>query len=51
MSEDIRIPAELLPTDGRFGAGPSKIRPAQVEAVSRAGAGLLGTSHRQAPVQ
>jgi len=47
----VTIPQHLLPADGRFGAGPSKIRPAQVEAVSRAGAGLLGTSHRQAPVQ
>jgi phosphoserine aminotransferase len=47
----VTIPQHLLPADGRFGAGPSKIRPAQVEAVARAGAGLLGTSHRQAPVQ
>ena len=51
MPAHVTIPQHLLPADGRFGAGPSKIRPAQVEAVSRAGAGLLGTSHRQAPVQ
>lgn len=48
---DIRIPADLLPQDGRFGAGPSRIRPEQLEALSRAGAALLGTSHRQAPVK
>ena len=47
----LKIPAELLPKDGRFGAGPSKVRPEQMEALSRAGANLLGTSHRQAPVR
>ena len=47
----LKIPAELLPVDGRFGAGPSKVRPEQIEALSRAGANLLGTSHRQAPVR
>ncbi len=45
------IPSDLLPADGRFGSGPSKVRPAQVQAVATAGAGLLGTSHRQAPVR
>ena len=50
-SADIRIPAELLPQDGRFGAGPSKTRPEQLEALNRAGTALLGTSHRQAPVK
>lgn len=50
-STDIRIPTELLPQDGRFGAGPSKVRPEQVEALTRAGLTLLGTSHRQAPVK
>ena len=48
---NIQIPAELLPEDGRFGAGPSKIRPAQVEALHAAGKTLLGTSHRQKPVK
>lgn len=48
---DIRIPAELLPQDGRFGAGPSRTRPEQLEALNRAGTALLGTSHRQAPVK
>ena len=47
----LKIPAELLPVDGRFGAGPSKVRPEQIEALSRAGTNLLGTSHRQAPVR
>ncbi|WP_432573619.1 phosphoserine transaminase [Kineococcus sp. SYSU DK005] len=53
MSEvpDVRIPAELLPADGRFGSGPSKVRPEQVEALVRAGRTVLGTSHRQAPVR
>ena len=51
------IPAHLLPRDGRFGSGPSKIRQAQVDALARLGATggaappLLGTSHRQAPVR
>ncbi len=48
---DIQIPAELLPADGRFGSGPSKVRPAQVAALTAAGRTLLGTSHRQAPVR
>ncbi|MBT1541306.1 phosphoserine transaminase [Curtobacterium flaccumfaciens pv. flaccumfaciens] len=48
---DIVIPAELLPTDGRFGCGPSKIRGAQLEALVTRGATVLGTSHRQKPVK
>ncbi|MGO4228778.1 phosphoserine transaminase [Arthrobacter sp. YAF34] len=47
----ITIPANLLPKDGRFGAGPSKVRPEQMEALAAAAANLLGTSHRQAPVK
>ncbi|HUB39031.1 MAG TPA: phosphoserine transaminase [Streptosporangiaceae bacterium] len=47
----IVIPAGLLPSDGRFGSGPTRIRDAQVEALSAAGRTLLGTSHRQAPVR
>ena len=47
----ITLPAHLLPADGRFGAGPSKVRAAQVEALAAAGPRLLGTSHRQAPVK
>lgn len=48
---EINIPSDLLPLDGRFGCGPSKVRPAQLAAFSAAGAQLLGTSHRQAPVK
>ncbi|HEX3589233.1 MAG TPA: phosphoserine transaminase [Pseudonocardiaceae bacterium] len=47
----LELPAELKPSDGRFGCGPSKVRPAQVEALATAGAELLGTSHRQKPVK
>ncbi|GEK87238.1 phosphoserine transaminase [Microbacterium aerolatum] len=47
----IEIPRDLLPVDGRFGCGPSKVRPAQLEALVTAGASILGTSHRQAPVK
>jgi phosphoserine aminotransferase len=47
----LTIPSTLLPVDGRFGCGPSKIRPAQLEYLTTAGANLLGTSHRQAPVK
>ncbi|WP_113903908.1 MULTISPECIES: phosphoserine transaminase [Brevibacterium] len=48
---NLTIPRELLPTDGRFGSGPARIRRAQVEAVSAAADSVLGTSHRQAPVK
>ena len=48
---EIVIPENLLPADGRFGCGPSKIRPEQIEHLAGAGAGYLGTSHRQAPVR
>jgi phosphoserine aminotransferase len=47
----IVIPATVLPADGRFGSGPSKIRDAQIEALAAAGRSLLGTSHRQPPVR
>ncbi|WP_435746485.1 phosphoserine transaminase [Microbacterium sp. PMB16] len=47
----IEIPGDLLPADGRFGCGPSKVRPAQLEALLSSGATILGTSHRQAPVK
>ena len=47
----ITIPADLLPADGRFGSGPSKVRPAQVEDLTPIGRTVLGTSHRQAPVK
>ncbi|WP_197373151.1 phosphoserine transaminase [Mycolicibacterium baixiangningiae] len=47
---DLTIPADLKPRDGRFGSGPSKVRPEQLAALAAAG-DLFGTSHRQAPVK
>lgn len=47
----VTIPSELLPTDGRFGSGPSKVRQAQLDHLATAGAAIMGTSHRQAPVR
>ncbi|MGY1841056.1 MULTISPECIES: phosphoserine transaminase [unclassified Modestobacter] len=47
----ITIPTDLLPKDGRFGCGPSKVRPDALQALATVGAGLMGTSHRQAPVK
>jgi phosphoserine aminotransferase len=47
----IQIPAELLPADGRFGCGPSKVRPEALQALAADGAAVMGTSHRQAPVK
>ena len=48
---DFKIPTELLPQDGRFGCGPSKVRPEQLEAVMARMTSVMGTSHRQAPVK
>ena len=48
---DIVIPDSIKPRDGRFGSGPSKVRPEAVEALSAVSTSYLGTSHRQAPVQ
>ncbi len=47
----IELPAALLPADGRFGAGPSKVREAQLDALVATGRSYLGTSHRQKPVR
>ncbi len=47
---DIVIPRDLLPIDGRFGCGPSKVRPEQIARL-QSSLDLLGTSHRQAPVK
>jgi phosphoserine aminotransferase len=46
-----QIPDELKPVDGRFGSGPSRIRPEQLEHLAGTGAAVMGTSHRQAPVK
>ncbi|MCB0970569.1 MAG: phosphoserine transaminase, partial [Acidimicrobiales bacterium] len=47
----ITIPADLLPADGRFGCGPSKVRPEAVAALAAEAPDYLGTSHRQGPVK
>lgn len=47
----LTIPPELRPADGRFGCGPSKVRPDALIRLAADGAALLGTSHRQAPVK
>lgn len=48
---DIQIPADIKPADGRFGSGPSKVRPEALSALAATGTSLMGTSHRQAPVK
>jgi phosphoserine aminotransferase len=45
------IPAQLRPSDGRFGSGPSKVREEQLTMLAGSGRAYLGTSHRQAPVK
>jgi phosphoserine aminotransferase len=47
----LEIPQEIRPADGRFGCGPSKVRPEQLEVLSGAAAAIMGTSHRQKPVR
>ncbi len=47
----LQIPADLKPADGRFGSGPSRVRPEQLEHLAATGATLMGTSHRQRPVK
>ncbi|GAA1491401.1 phosphoserine transaminase [Brachybacterium sacelli] len=47
----LSIPGELLPVDGRFGSGPSRIRAAQMDVLSSVSGSVLGTSHRQPPVK
>ncbi len=51
MADQLTIPDALKPSDGRFGCGPSKVRPEQLQALVAKGADLFGTSHRQAPVK
>jgi phosphoserine aminotransferase len=50
-STTIQIPDDLKPADGRFGAGPSKVRPEQLRHLADHGVAVMGTSHRQAPVK
>ncbi len=51
MSAEIKIPENIKPRDGRFGCGPSKIRPEALAALAASGSSILGTSHRQKPVK
>jgi phosphoserine aminotransferase len=51
MQSTLEIPRDLRPADGRFGCGPSKVRPDQLASLAGEGAALMGTSHRQAPVR
>jgi phosphoserine aminotransferase len=48
---DIVIPQQIKPADGRFGSGPSKVRPALLAALADSGSTYMGTSHRQRPVK
>jgi len=47
ISDDLKLPRALLPSDGRFGSGPSKVRDEAVAALAGAAHGYLGTSHRR----
>src|SRR5215217_907202 len=51
VPSEIVLPADLRPRDGRFGSGPSKVRPEAVEALAKAAGDYLGTSHRQPTVR
>ena len=51
MPAELTLPAEMLPADGRFGCGPSKVRPAALAALAASGQTYLGNSHRQKPVK
>jgi len=51
QQQQLTIPASLKPGDGRFGCGPSKVRPEALAAVAGPGAAVMGTSHRQKPVK
>ena len=51
VPEEITLPDELRPSDGRFGSGPSKVRPEAVARLAAAAEGFLGTSHRRDTVR
>ena len=51
QSTTLVIPDELKPADGRFGCGPSKVRPQALARLAGEGAAVMGTSHRQQPVK
>jgi phosphoserine aminotransferase len=50
-SISLQIPPELKPADGRFGSGPSRLRPGALDRLADTGTGVMGTSHRQRPVK
>ena len=50
-AQTLTIPDELKPADGRFGCGPSKVRPDALARLAGEGADVMGTSHRQKPVK
>lgn len=51
MTNTVTIPSNVLPEDGRFGSGPTKIRPEQIQVLDKGARNLLGTSHRQTPIK
>jgi phosphoserine aminotransferase len=51
QTTNLLIPDGLKPSDGRFGCGPSKVRPQALAKLASTGATLMGTSHRQQPVK
>jgi phosphoserine aminotransferase len=51
LTPSLSIPDDIKPSDGRFGSGPSKVRPEQLTALTTTAAAIFGTSHRQAPVK
>jgi phosphoserine aminotransferase len=51
LATSLTLPDDIKPSDGRFGSGPSKVRPEQLQALSTSAAAIFGTSHRQAPVK
>jgi phosphoserine aminotransferase len=50
-TQPLVIPDELKPADGRFGCGPTRLRPGALAQLAGAGSGVMGTSHRQKPVR
>ncbi|NMB23800.1 MAG: phosphoserine transaminase, partial [Corynebacterium sp.] len=51
MTDFPTLPSELIPADGRFGCGPSKVRPEQIQAIVDGASSIIGTSHRQPAVK
>jgi phosphoserine aminotransferase len=49
--QTLLIPEQLKPADGRFGCGPSKVRPEALTRLATDGAAVMGTSHRQKPIK